>query len=75
MSKMSDEEIVSALRDLPDSILEKFAQTCRHWGDECAGGSGQEIVKSGPLAGHQYGEPYYLAAVAFQTIALPESTT
>jgi hypothetical protein len=29
------------------------------WGDECAGGSGGEIIPSGPSKGQRYGEGYY----------------
>ena len=35
------------------------ARIVESWGDECAGGSGGEIVPSGPTKGQRYGEGYY----------------
>lgn len=61
-------ELERTLKNLPDSILEKFARDCNSWGDQCAGGAGREVMKSGPLAGHQYGEPYYEAALQFRLL-------
>jgi hypothetical protein len=38
------------------------------WGDQCAGGSGGEIVPSGPSKGQRYGEGYYNLAESILAI-------
>lgn len=70
---IDEHEMVSAFRNLPDSILEKFARELDSCGDQCAGGAGREVVKSGPLAGRQYGEPYYQAAKAIREFLVSQA--
>lgn len=41
------------------------------WGDMCAGGSGPEIVPSGPNKGQKYGQPYYNLAEAIRRLPEP----
>lgn len=62
------ERLTEALQNIPASILERFARELDSCGDQCAGGSGQETVKSGPMAGRKYGEPFYEAAKALRAI-------
>lgn len=45
---------------------ERCAQVCDSWGDQCAGGSGGEIIPSGPSQGQRYGEGYYNLATSIR---------
>lgn len=49
--------------------LEEAAREADSWGDQCAGGSGGEIIQSGPSKGQRYGEGYYNLANKIRTLA------
>jgi hypothetical protein len=48
--------------------LEQAAWKCESWARESAGGSGEEIVPSGPNKGQRYGEAYFNLADSIRKI-------
>lgn len=64
MSKEDDLNYISGFKD----GLEAAARHAKEWGDVCAGGSGEEIIPSGPSKGQRYGEGYYNLATSIRKI-------
>lgn len=57
-----------SIGELPSGMVGKIISEIVSWGDQCAGGSGREIIPSGPNAGKPYGHTYYEAAAALSAL-------
>lgn len=53
-----------SIGELPSGMVSKIISEIVSWGDQCAGGSGREIIPSGQNEGKPYGHTYYEAAAA-----------
>lgn len=51
-----------------NDAIEASAMVAEEWGDQCAGGSGREIVKDGPSKGQMYGQAYYNLANSIRNL-------
>jgi len=65
---MTESEALIAFRRLPTAFINKMVRELHSWGNESAGGSGREVIKHGPHAGEVYGQIYYDAALAIETL-------
>lgn len=52
-----------------NSAIRAAADVATSWGDQCAGGSGREIIPSGPSKGQMYGQAYYNLAASILKLA------
>jgi hypothetical protein len=72
---VSDQSEIARLREahlsigyLPNGMVAKIVSEIVSWGDQCAGGSGRELIPSGPNQGKPYGHTYYEAAAALAAL-------
>ena len=60
--------VATEFQRIKDEALEEAAKECESWGDQCCGGSGQEICPSGPSKGQKYGQAYYNLAAKIRAL-------